>query len=472
MTPRRRLGSASGEPLRTGSAVAGLTGVRTLAGGLVDLTVADGRVTSTAPHGVADEATGVILDASGWVVLPAAAEPHAHLDKALAAPAAGDPGGLDLAGAVACWGRVASSLDRDDVRRRAREMLERYAVRGVTAVRSHVGLPASGDPFVALDALLDVRRELDGRMVLQLCTLAGSDTPDEVVLEAHRRGADVVGGCPHLAPDPAGEVRRALDLGQRLGLPVDLHADERTDVDSLDLAVLVDEVAARGLRDGVPAGGRVAGVPGSTSHHRITASHAVRLGSLPVAGRDELLAAVSAVGIALITLPITNLYLQGRDGRVPAARGLPPLRAVLDAGVLLAAGGDNVRDPFNPVGRADPFETTSLLVVAGHLTLQEALHAVTGAAREVLDLVPAGTEVGEAADLVLVPDAPLGDVVAGTQDARIVIAAGRVLADTRVRRAVGLFGNALADEREPMDAGPSAGADHVPTPDRDLVRFP
>ena len=51
----------------------------------------------------------------------------------------------------------------------------------------------------------------------------------------------------------------------------------------------------------------------------------------------------------------------------PTPRGLTAVRALLDAGVRLGAGADNVRDPFNPVGRADAFETASLLVTVGHL---------------------------------------------------------------------------------------------------------
>jgi cytosine deaminase len=33
----------------------------------------------------------------------------------------------------------------------------------------------------------------------------------------------------------------------------------------------------------------------------------------------------------------------------------------------VAGGADNLQDPFNVVGRADPLETAALLVMAGHL---------------------------------------------------------------------------------------------------------
>ncbi len=74
---------------------------------------------------------------------------------------------------------------------------------------------------------------------------------------------------------------------------------------------------------------------------------------------------VARAGLGIVTLPITNLYLQGRDATHAAPRGITAVRRLLEAGIPLAAGGDNLRDPFNPAGRADPFETTSLLMTAG-----------------------------------------------------------------------------------------------------------
>ena len=147
---------------------------------------------------------------------------------------------------------------------------------------------------------------------------------------------------------------------------------------------------------------------------------------------------MARAGLGVVTLPITNLYLQGRDHTHAAPRGLTALHAILAAGIPLAAGADNVRDPFNPAGRADPFETTSLLQTAGHLTAEQALRAVTADARAVLGLPRAGVAPGDVADLMLVPDVDLGDVLAGVEDARLVLSGGRVVADTRVQRCVDL----------------------------------
>ena len=195
------------------------------------------------------------------------------------------------------------------------------------------------------------------------------------------------------------------------------------------------------------------GLPG-----RVTASHAVRLGVLPPRRLDPVLDLVARAGLGIVTLPITNLYLQGRDATHAAPRGLTAVRRILDAGIPLAAGADNLRDPFNPAGRADPFETTSLLMTAGHLTPAEALTAVTDGARTVLGLPRAGTAPGDVADLMLVPDTDLGDVLAGAEEARVVLVGGRVVADTRVARTVD-----LPEPSDPPTRRPPHGRPPAPT---------
>ncbi len=414
------LGSPRSAPRLAGTAIAVLRGVRRADGTIGDLAVRDGLIVAD----VSDAGEGADLDATGWQALPAGCEPHAHLDKALSADRLGPTRDNDLMSAIEQWCAHRPVVDAADVHARGRAALDRYAARGITAVRSHVDLPTEGDPFRGVDALVALREEVRERITLQVCLLYGPDTPDDVLAEAAIRGVDVVGGCPHIGPDPRREITRALDVAQRHGLPVDLHCDEQTSLPADDAELDVVELARQVLDRGIT-------VP-------VTASHVVRLGMLPPQRLAPVVALIRRAGIGIVTLPITNLYLMGRDFDHAMPRGLTAVRALLDAGVTVAAGGDNLRDPFNPAGRADPFETTSLLMTAAHLRGDEALHAVTAAGRQLLGLPPAGTAPGEVADLVLVPDGPIGDVLAGAVDTRVVLRAGMIIAETRVATDVAL----------------------------------
>ena len=105
-------------------------------------------------------------------------------------------------------------------------------------------------------------------------------------------------------------------------------------------------------------------------------------------------------------------------------------RSLCEAGVNVAGGGDNLQDPFNTVGRADPFETAALLVMAGHLTPEAAYDAVSAAARRAMGLEEVRIEAGRPADLLAVRATTVRDAVASAPADRVVFARSRLVART------------------------------------------
>ncbi len=386
-------------------------------GRVVDVSFAAGVVSAITAAGTADP-LGPALDLRGRLLLPAPAEPHAHLDKARSFDAANPKLG-DLGSAIDAWRSHASAMSVESIVERARAQALAMLAAGTTAIRSHVDVLEDGgsgleDVTRAARALVQVRAELAGLMDIQLVALAGPHCPDhhvEAVLDA---GIELVGGAPHLAPDPAADLARLLAIAERRGIGADLHTDE-----NLAGPVTLDAYA-RAVRDWPDDRPRTAG-------------HCVRLGTLEAARRDAIIADVKAADLGIVTLPITNLYLQGWEHPVSTPRGLAPLRELLDAGVRLGAGADNVRDPFNPVGRGDALETASLLVTAGHLSPEEAYGLVSTGARSVMGLPAAGTAVGAQADFLAIRAGNLVDAIATAPADRIVIHRGRVVAITEAR---------------------------------------
>jgi cytosine deaminase len=93
----------------------------------------------------------------------------------------------------------------------------------------------------------------------------------------------------------------------------------------------------------------------------------------------------------------------------------------------VAGGGDNLRDPFCLVGRGDPLETASLLVMAGHQSPEAAYRAVSSDARAAIGLEPAGITVGSPAELMAIPARSVGEAVAAAPAPRMVIHRGRLV---------------------------------------------
>ena len=387
-------------------------------GSVVDITLSTGedgvtRVLGIGPHdpGGGDPGTAGWLDLRGFVLTSAAAEPHAHLDKALSAAELRPPLG-DLNDAITSWRTGSIRLDEESFRRRALATAEAMLRNGITAVRTHVDVLADEDPLRAVRALADVRTTLRGLMTVQLVVLASPLTPVADIEGALDAGADLVGGAPHIADDPIAELTRLLDLAENRGVGVDLHIDEFMDGDHLTIEAYADRVA-------------------DWPQDRIrTAGHCSRLATLPTADLHRVASALARASVSVIALPITNLYLQGRQGKSAGRRGITAIDALRDAGVLVAGGADNIRDPFNPVGRADPLETASLLVTAAHQPPYSAVDLVTNEARAVLGLEPAGPQVGARADFLAVRGCDLIEVIAAAPADRVVIVNGAPVART------------------------------------------
>lgn len=364
-------------------------------GETVDVLIgADGLIAAvgTGLGPTADDAEHV--DLSGRVLLPAATEPHAHLDKAFLAEVIHNPTG-DLIGAVEAMRANRHLLTVADTATRAERAARRMAANGFTAVRTHADLTLEHG-LTSMEALLDVRERVADVIDIEIVALCGWPVAGTVGTEqralfrtAMDMGADVVGGCPHLETVAGGTIADAteilLEIADDYRRPVDLHTDETLD----PAADGLDRLAAHVLEGfDLP----------------VTASHCVSLGQKSGAHQAAIAERVAAAGINVVVLPHTNLFLQGR-GHTPMPRALTAVDALRTAGVNVAAGADNLQDPFNPLGRACPFETAGLMILTTHLLPADAWSTVSTNASRVLrgDDNPHGLIAGARADLLSVP---------------------------------------------------------------------
>ena len=438
-----------------------LTNARLADGRLVDVAIADGVVRSLTPasadsesngdpqpansqgadpHAVDPHATDIHAadphaadphatathDLGGDLLLCAPAEPHAHIDKAFTADTIPNLAG-DLGGAIAGWQDHYSSpqydpeQDLQDTIHRASMAVELAISNGITAIRSHANVGELNRSVVAVKALAEVKKLYRNKIDLQIVALIAPSVVGEegaygrqqlrLALEA---GADVVGGAPMLDVQPNEAVAVFMDAAADAGVPVDLHTDETLDAEMLTLLELCRQVKQRGFE------------------HPVAASHCVSLGVQSPEDQARISQEVAEAGIAVITLPQTNLFLQARGMTTLPPRGLTALDPLLQAGVTVAGGGDNLQDPFNLVGRGDALETASLLVAAGHLSPEAAYDLVSQNARAAMGLPKAGIEVGGKADFLAVAAPNVRAASAGAVNRRRTFKDGRLIAEQRI----------------------------------------
>lgn len=393
---------------------------------LVDIQIDGGRFLAITPSANAVAPTArQTIDAAGALISPPFVEPHVHLDATLTA---GEPRWNEsgtLWEGIACWSERKPSLTRDDVVSRAEEVLRWYAANGTLHVRSHVDITDPG--LIALDALLEVRERVKDVIGLQLvafpqegiCSFPGGE---ELLEEAARRGVDVIGAIPHFEDtreDGVRSVEIAIDIAQRYGLRIDAHCDEIDDEQSRFIEVLATQAHRTGLRD------------------RVTASHTTAMGSYNQAYSYKLRRIVARSGINLVCNPIVNLHLQGRFDTYPKRRGLTQVKEMLDAGVNVAFGHDDIMDPWYPMGTANPVLVAYVGAHATQLTspteVAECFRMVTDRAADVLGLAEEyGVEVGRPASFVILPAVDGFDVIRRQVRPTHVIARGRLIATSPV----------------------------------------
>lgn len=357
--------------------------------------------------------TGAALP-NGFLALPAAVEPHTHLDKAFLADVVTNETG-DLAGAIDAMSAARARLNIAETIERAERAARTMAANGYRAVRTHADVTATigdqlGQGLTSVEALAEVRRRLAGVIEIQIvalvghpvCGLEGASTR-ALLVDALAAGADLVGGCPHLEPSGTAAATDVLmGIATDHGRGVDLHTDETLDPDVDGLSQLADFVTRSGFD-----------LP-------VTASHCVSLGMRVESEQRRIAEAVVTAGIGVVALPATNLFLQGRGHQAAMPRGVTAVRALRDAGVTVAAGADNVQDPFNPLGRMCPFETAGLMILTTHLLPEEAWQTVSTAAAAAI-----GIELTEG-DVIGVPARSVREAIAFGGPGRVVLRDGQI----------------------------------------------
>jgi cytosine deaminase len=378
----------------------------------VDLAIADGRIVAVgSPAGPARET----FDLDGRLVTPGLVEAHIHLDKALLADRVSGSAGT-AAEAIRLTSEAKRGFTSADIAARARRVLDMAVAAGTTAMRAHVEV----DPIVGLagmEAMLALEREYAPAVDIQLCAFAqegilqapGTET---LLRRALEMGADLVGGCPYNDTDATRHIEIVFALAREFGVDADFHVDFFDEPEHLHVREIVRQTERLGWQK------------------RVAVGHLTELAALPLAEQAALTADLARAGIGVISLPLTDLYLMGRADARNVRRGLAPIRRLLEAGVPVALASNNIRNPFTPIGTADPAHLTFVGAVAAHMgtpeLMCELVATITTYPARILNLRDYGCAAGCRADLVAWDCWRPEEIVTSLPARRLVVKAGRV----------------------------------------------
>ena len=380
----------------------------------LDILIDGGGRIAALEKDIADE-TALVVALDGRLVVPGLVDIHQHLDKSRTRSAVTNPSGT-LGGASAGYAAFAASVKREDIVARADRTLAACAERGTVAIRSHTNVdPETG--LRGVEAMLEVRERWRDRMTLQVVAHVTSGLTRRLAdAEAYLKGAiaagvDAIGGVPAYSDQPLAFLDLVFRLAETSSLPIDLHIDEHLDPANVLFDALTERTRAHGMQG------------------RVVAGHCSALSALPTDEALRIADGFAAAGIGVATLPAANLFLQGREAAALPPRGLTRVRELLDRGVPVATGSDNIQDPFVPTGTGDLLEIARWTLLAGHLGLPDLRRAF-----DMVSTVPAalmglqsdwGIDVGARADLLIAPATDVDDLVASGPLQRIVLVGGR-----------------------------------------------
>ncbi|WP_290685949.1 MULTISPECIES: cytosine deaminase [unclassified Haematobacter] len=392
---------------------------------LADLLLDGGRIAAIRPAG--EEPTGDGIDMRGGQVWPLFVDLHTHLDKGHIWNRAPNTDGTHATAARTVAEDRKARWRRDDVARRFDFGLRCAHAHGTGAIRTHLDSYEPEQAATSFAVFRDMAAEWRGRMVLQPVVMArldhyaGARGRELLRLAAETGGA--LGGILKMdAPTPEGMdagLDRLMTLAEAEGLDIDLHIDETDDPASGQLERLAEAVMRNRFRG------------------RVTAGHCCSLSMQSDAEAARVIGKVAEAGIAIVTLPMVNLYLQGRTpacspARTPQWRGLTRVHELSAAGVTVAAASDNCRDPFFAYGDHDVMEVFREFTRIAHLELAygDWVGSVTRNPARVMGVAQGRIAPGMTADLILFRGRGMSELLARPQSDRAVLRQGRVVETT------------------------------------------
>jgi len=352
-----------------------------------DIGIAAGRIAAIEPNIAAD---AKIYDAKGLLACPGLIESHIHLDKSRIIDRCAPQERASLSPVFGVT-PVKKDMTVEDVHARAAATLEECIKHGTTRMRTQVevdpGIGMRG--FDGVEALIG---EYKWAIDIEICVfpqegLISFPGTDELLVEALKRGAKVIGGAPRYDKDGPGQIRRIFELAREFDVDVDMHLDVGHTANDMYIHLV------RELTDKYKRGGRV------------VAGHMAKLSLLPPADMAAMARSLADSGVAVTVLPATDLFLMGRDQEHSVRRGVADANVLCAHGVKCSLSTNNVLNPATPYGDCSLIRIANLyanvLQVDRPDRLRECFEMLTTRSARVLNFKDYGFAVGNPADVVI-----------------------------------------------------------------------
>jgi len=380
-------------------------------GKVVDIGVSNGRVVAI---GSLNPRADTVVDARGCLVLESFVIPHLHLCKAYTLDVVGleavklyrDNHMSNSSKSVEYAAKVKKHYTVDWVLNNARRALDECWKHGVTHIRAFGDVDSQAG-LEAVKALLKLKQQYRDRILVQVVAFPQQGLftdPDsfELLWKAMELGCDVVGGIPWLEKteeEMEKHVKHVFDVAAAFDRDVAMLTDDAGNPDLRTTEMLCVETLRRGWVG------------------RVAACHARALGLYPPERIERLAALMRGAGVSLVSSPHTGSLWA-------------PIKQLIQSGVNVALGQDDINDAYYPFGRGKMLEVAflaaHLLNMMGPGDMEALIKMVTVNAAEAIGLKSHRLEPGSPASFVILPCRTLLEALAHQPDPVYVVANGQL----------------------------------------------
>ena len=371
--------------------------------------------------GDADE----IIDLEGSLVIPPYVDSHLHLDYYMVGrtdKAKNESG--TLFEAIDIWNDFKKGTSKEEMKERIRAAVLECASHGTQYIRAQTDCT---DPnLTGIKAALEVRDELKDKITIQVVAFPQNGmysykedgkTGRDLVEEALKLGADVVGGIPHNEwSRELGEksIKEIVKLALKYDKLIDVHCDETDD----PMARFVEVLNAEALIHDIGK--------------RVTASHTCSFGSADNAYAFRMMGLFRKSKINFVALPTENAYLQARLDTYPKRRGMTRVREFVDNDINVAFAQDSIVDLWYPAGNGNLMNILDNGIHMAQLMKEEDfekdLDLVTTNGAKAMDLEDSyGLDIGKDANFIVLDAASPFDAIRNRAECLASVRCGEFL---------------------------------------------
>jgi len=416
-----------------------LRNVRTMdKAGTFDIFISGEKIDRIVPSGsVASEVPG--FDGGGSIALPSFIDSHVHLDKAfliygseyqkntaeryrVTRELKSTFSHIQLDKAIFIEGKedqeiiskkarinkeIKSAFTKDNVKERASRGIQMAVSNGTGRMRTSADI----DPMVGilcLEALLELKKESGQLVDLQVVAFAQEglfrhDNSIELLRKAMELGADLLGGHTGMDANPADHINTMLALAKEHNVDVEFHVDESGKPGDFWVVRLARSVMEAGYEG------------------RVSAIHCCSLAAIENSKAKDAIKMIKDAGMNVVVGPQI----------IGPTRKITRVAELMEAGVNVALGSDNLRGTWYPLGNANLMLSCYLLTAVNRLfsgqAFEELHNLITYNGARVLKVSDYGLAEGRMADIVVLQGESFWDALLVQRPVKAVLKRGKLL---------------------------------------------